>query len=103
MSFRPRSFWTAFFLTLLAFFILNLLAAHFMSDCGLPAVLGMAGCADDIVRAGFPLQFYEEGGFAYHRNFIPAFFITDLSIACGVALMLGLFYQHRQDGKRAPQ
>lgn len=103
MSTFTRPFWLAFSLTLLAFFTLNLLAAHFMSDCGLLAVLGFPVCADDIVRAGFPLQFYEEGGFAYHRNFIPAFFITDLSIACGVALMLGLFYQHRQDGKRAPQ
>ena len=58
-----------FILTLLLFLAVNLLAAHLQSDCGLPAFFNLSGCADDIRRAGFPLQFYEEGGFDGHSSF----------------------------------
>jgi hypothetical protein len=50
---------------------LNLLAAHLLSDCGLPSVFGMGHCADDITRAGWPFKFFEEGGFEYHSFFNP--------------------------------
>ena len=98
MPVRFRSFWIAFFLTLLAFFILNLLAAHFMSDCGLPAVLGMAGCSDDIVRAGFPLPFYEAGGFAYRYSFNLPLLLTDVLIGLGASFLAGALYHRRPAG-----
>jgi hypothetical protein len=34
------------------------IAAHLTSDCGLLAGFGRNACADDIARAGWPLQFY---------------------------------------------
>lgn len=77
-----RPFLTGFILTLLLFLAANLLAAHLQSDCGLPAFFNLSGCADDIHRAGFPLQFYEEGGFAYRNNFD--------ALACGLDLLIGL-------------
>ncbi len=68
----------------------NLAAAHFQSDCGLPAVFGVSGCADDIVRVGFPLLFWEKGGFDYHADFNPAALAVDVLIALGVSGGLGL-------------
>ena len=43
-------FVVTFVAALLLFLVLNLIVASVRSDCGLPAVLGMSGCADDIVR-----------------------------------------------------
>jgi hypothetical protein len=57
------------------------LVAHVNSDCGIQAVFGWAHCSDDISRAGFPLQFMEEGGLAYHSVFDPAAFLSDVGIA----------------------
>jgi hypothetical protein len=75
----------------LLFFILsNLLAAHLLSDCGLPSVFGMDFCADDIARAGFPLIFFEEGGFSYRSIlnlpylFLDIFIGLDLAVVCGL-------------------
>jgi len=68
---------------------LNLLAAHLRSDCGLPAILGMAGCADDIRRAGFPFIFWEEGGFAYRQIFQPEILAVDLGLALVVSAAAG--------------
>jgi len=48
-----RKILAGFLLGLLIFFAANLLIAHFMSDCGLPAAFGVDYCADDIVRAGW--------------------------------------------------
>jgi hypothetical protein len=59
-----RAFFTGFSAGLVLFALANLPAAHLHSDCGLPALLGNSMCADDIARAGFPLIFFEEGGFA---------------------------------------
>ena len=39
------------------FILINVAVAHFSSDCGLPAVFGLDSCADDISRAGFPMNF----------------------------------------------
>src|SRR5690242_469512 len=77
-----RPFLTGFLLTILLFLGANLLAAHLQSDCGLPSFFNMAGCADDIRRAGFPLQFYEEGGFDGRSNFD--------ALALGLDLVIGL-------------
>jgi hypothetical protein len=84
MSSSIRLFLTGFILTSLLFLAVNVLAAYLQSDCGLPAFFNLSGCADDIRRAGFPLRFYEEGGFAYRHNFDITAFVTDL--ICGLAL-----------------
>ena len=74
-----------FLLGLLLFVVLNALVAHLRSDCGLLALLELRhGCADDISRAGFPLKFYERGGFVYRRIFDP--FAMAIDINSGVAL-----------------
>ena len=83
-STRSRSFLTGFLVALVAFVALNALVAHLRSDCGLPGLFKLARCYDTISRAGFPLQFYEEGGFGYHRDFDP------WSLACDVVLGLTL-------------
>ena len=89
-----RPFLTGFLLTLLLFLAANVLAAHLESDCGLPAFFNMSPCADDIRRAGFPLRFYEEGGFAYRINFEIGAFVTD--VVCGLGLgVLGGLAAHR--------
>jgi ABC-type antimicrobial peptide transport system permease subunit len=86
---KSRPFLNGFLIGLLAFLLANLLAAHLRSDCGLPAVLGMDFCADDIARAGFPLVFFEEGGFAFHSIFNLSFFLIDLFIGLGMAFVVG--------------
>ena len=83
-------------LGLLVFLLINLLAAHFASDCGLPAVFGRDMCADDIARAGWPLRFYEEGGFAYRQIFNSSFFFLDAGIGLTLGIASGLFYSLRK-------
>jgi hypothetical protein len=75
-----RRFLFGFIGGLLIFVAINLLAAHLVSDCGLPAVFGRDACADDIARAGWPLQFYEEGGFAFRSNFNVIFLWMNILI-----------------------
>lgn len=87
---------------LVLFGLLNLLAAHFRSDCGLPAVLGFSACADDIRRAGFPFLFWEEGGFAYRSNFYLTPFLVDMALALLVSLLVGLGLQ-RWVARRPPR
>ena len=89
MSTKPGRFLVGFVLTLAIFLTANLLAAHLQSDCGLPAFFHRSGCADDIRRAGFPLQFYEEGGFAYHSSFDEGALILDLVVALGLSCAAG--------------
>lgn len=79
-----KLFASGFFTGLLIFSAINLLATHLASDCGLPAVFGQDACADDITRAGWPLQFYEEGGFAYRSEFR----LWSLLINIGVGLIV---------------
>ncbi len=83
-----KQFTIGFCVGLLIFIALNLLAAHLASDCGLLAVFGHDICADDIARAGWPLRFYEDGGFAYRHIFNPTALLTDLGL--GVLLAYGL-------------
>jgi hypothetical protein len=83
-------FMPGFFGILVVCALVNLAVAHFQSDCGLPAVLGASGCEDDIVRLGFPLSFWEQGGFADRAEFNPAAFAVDVLIALGVSGSLGL-------------
>ena len=89
-----RTFLKGFLIGLSIFILLNLLAAHLFSDCGLPALFGLAACSDDISRAGFPFVFFEQGGFAYHSNFNFSVFILDIVIGIGIAVTTG-FYMGR--------
>jgi ABC-type antimicrobial peptide transport system permease subunit len=91
-----RQFAIGFLLGLLIFAAVNLFAAHVSSDCGLPAVFGRDACADDIARAGWPLQFYEEGGFAYHSNFNMLSLLLDTSAGVAFSALTGWFYARRK-------
>ena len=73
----------------------NLLAAHLNSDCGLPAVLGRGGCADDIRRAGFPLQFFEQGGFIARHYWSWGALLADALIAVITCALAGWFAARR--------
>ena len=84
-----RTFVGGFLTGLILFALANILAAHLLSDCGLPAILGTSGCADDIIRVGFPLQFLEEGGFAFRHNFNPLYLLVDIGIGFGFAWVSG--------------
>jgi hypothetical protein len=91
-----KKFAIGFLVGLLIFIGINLIAAHLASDCGLPAVFGRDACADDIARMGWPLQFYEEGGFAYRSNFNPPFLLMDTAIGIGLATLWGWIYTRRK-------
>jgi len=82
-----------FALTFIIFLAINVLAIQLMSDCGIMGALGMAGCADDISRAGFPLLVWERGGFAYRDNFNAVALLVDVGLAFGVSLVVGLVSQ----------
>jgi hypothetical protein len=81
---------------LLIFVLLNLIAAHLSSDCGLFAVFGLDTCADDIARAGWPLRFYESGGFAFRSNFNYLFLFINMAIGLGLALLFGWIYSRNK-------
>ena len=85
-----RAFLNGFLIGLLLFILANILAAHLLSDCGLPALLGTDSCADDIARSGFPLVFFEEGGFAYRSIFNLPYLLLDIFIGLDFAVMFGL-------------
>jgi hypothetical protein len=89
-----RAFLNGSLAGLLFFLLANLLAAHLLSDCGLPAVFGRDSCADDIARAGFPFIFLEEGGFAFRSIFNLPYLLLDLLIGFGMGF-LGGFVFHR--------
>ena len=88
----PRqTFLKGFLIGLSIFILLNILASALFSDCGLPALFGLGGCADAISRVGFPFVFFEQGGFAYHSDFNFPIFILDIVIGFGVAGMTGYY------------
>jgi hypothetical protein len=89
-----RAFLSGFLAGLLIFLLANVVAAHLLSDCGLPAILGTSGCADDIIRMGFPLQFFEEGGFAFRHNFNSLYLLVDVLLGFGFAGASGLLVRH---------
>jgi hypothetical protein len=84
-----RAFLNGFLIGLFLFTVANILAAHLLSDCGLPAVLGLGSCSDAIVRIGFPLVFFEQGGFAYRSGFNLPFLLLDLFIGLDFAVTCG--------------
>jgi hypothetical protein len=95
---------------LLVFLAINLVSAHLASDCGLLAIFGRASpwhrpagqvCADDIARAGWPLQFYEDGGFAYHHSFNLFFLFINIGVGMIFGAMSGSLFSRR--GKPLPK
>ena len=84
-----RTFLNGFLIGLLIFILANIFAAHLLSDCGLPAILGADNCADDIARAGLPLIFFEEGGFAFRSIFNLPYLLIDVFIGLDFAVMCG--------------
>ncbi len=97
-----RAFFNGFFIGLFIFVLANIITAHLLSDCGLSAVLGASACADSIVRVGFPFKFYEEGGFAFHRDFNLPFLVLDLFIGLDMAVFTG-FMMHRHEKRSVQQ
>jgi hypothetical protein len=90
-----RRFAIGFTLGLLLFLAVNLASAHLASDCGLIAVFGRDSCADDIARAGWPLRFYEQGGFDYREEFRTGNLILDLLVGGLISGTIGWLYARR--------
>lgn len=95
-----RTFLNGFLIGLFIFIVVNALAAHLLSDCGLPAVLGVAYCSDAVARAGFPLVFFEQGGYAYRSGFNLPFLLLDLFIGIGFAVVYGFIASRREKRKQ---
>ena len=55
-------------------------------------------CADDITRAGWPLQFYEEGGFAYRSEFSLSSLLINVGLGVGASAIAGWLYAWRKNG-----
>ena len=91
----PRRFILGFAIGFSIFIAINLLSAHLASDCGLMAVFERDACADDIARAGWPLSFYERGGFAYRFVFNLPVLLLDLGIGIILASALGWWMDRR--------
>jgi len=94
---KRRTFLKGFLIGLSIFILLNILATHLSSDCGLPALFGLSACADDVSRAGFPFVFFEQGGIAYHVTFNLPFLILDLIIGIGIAVFIGIFFNRKKN------
>lgn len=85
-----RILFSRFIIGFSIFILANILAAHLQSDCGLPAVFGLDYCSDDIARAGFPLIFFEEGGFDFRSRFDSLYLLVDIFIGFGFGLIYSL-------------
>ena len=99
---RDRGFTSGFILGLGLFLVANLISVHVNSDCGLLEGLGIVDrWQDDIRRMGFPLQFFEEGGFSYRRNVSPLALLLDIVIAVACATVIGFacsrWHSHSDD------
>ena len=90
-----KRFALGFAFGLLLFLAVNLTSAHFASDCGLIAVFGRDACADDIARAGWPLRFYEQGGFDYREEFQTSVLLLDIFIGILISSTFGWLYARR--------
>lgn len=90
-----RRFALGFMIGLLAFILVNLFSAHLSSDCGLLAVFERDSCADDVARAGWPLTFYEKGGFDYRFEFNPPVLFLDFVIGAIAAGALGWLFARK--------
>lgn len=91
-----NKFAIGFIIGLLLFLAINLLAAQLTSDCGLAAFSPGSACADGIIRLGWPLQFFESGGFMYQQNFSLLSLMIDLGIGLALAALLGWLFARRE-------
>jgi len=99
-------FLLSFVATLLAFIAINLIAAHYQSDCGFRAVIGLwlpsfKFCADDIVRVGFPFRVIEQGGFAFRSVFDAGALTADVLVAISASAAVGWVAQRVRSGNLA--
>lgn len=88
-----KSFLNGFLIGLSIFILANGLAAHLLSDCGLPALLELSACADDISRVGFPFVFFEQGGLAYRSEVNWLLLVLDLVIGAGFSFGTGYLFR----------
>jgi hypothetical protein len=87
---QRRRWFVAFLAALAACGLVNLVAVGLRSDAGLLEGLGLMDRShDDIRRVGFPIQFYEEGGFAYRKIFSFGSLVWDVVLAVGFAIGAG--------------
>ena len=87
---KDRDFMLGFIVGLGLFFVANLIAVHVNSTGGLLEGLAIVDrWSDDIRRMGFPLQFFEEGGFSYRRNVSGIALVLDIVIAVACAAVIG--------------
>ncbi|HEV3459258.1 MAG TPA: hypothetical protein VHG32_22105 [Thermoanaerobaculia bacterium] len=100
MSYSPRRFSTGALLGLLLFVALTALATHLRSDFGLRAAINPLRCFDCIRRIGFPLTFYEEGGYAYRKIFDGPAFAVDSAAALTIGVMGGLVAERFRKPRR---
>ncbi len=96
-----KRFLLGFTIGLLLFTAINLLAAHLASDCGLATFSPSSTCADAIARLGWPLQFYESGGFMYQQNFNGLYLLLDIAI--GLVLAAGMGWLFSRPRKTLPK
>jgi ABC-type antimicrobial peptide transport system permease subunit len=92
---RRAGFGVGFALTLVLLALVQVLAAHQRSDCGIRAVLALwnlarSGCADDSVRVGFPLVVVEHGGFMGINRFALSALLIDVLLILVVSVVGGL-------------
>ena len=94
-----KHFVVGFVCGLTLFIAINLLAAHLASDCGLATYSPGSACADGIARLGWPLQFYESGGFMYQQSFNFLYLIIDIAVGLVLAAGMGWLFSR---GKKTP-
>jgi hypothetical protein len=92
-----KYFATGFVIGLILFLVINLLAAHLASDCGLATFSPTSACADGIARLGWPLQFYESGGFMYTQSFNALYLAIDIGLGLLLASLAGWILFRRKE------
>jgi hypothetical protein len=90
-----KRFIIGFTIGLVIFILINFVGAHLSSDCGLLAIFGRDPCADDIARAGWPLLFYEQGGFDERLVFNVAALWLDIGLGLIGAGLFSWYFSHR--------
>jgi hypothetical protein len=93
-------------LTFLLFVVMTLVSGHLNSDCGIRAVLSRGSlvesyCGDDIVRVGFPVIMWEDGGFAYHSIVSLLALLVNLASAIVVGGVISVVYDWLRVQSRA--
>lgn len=53
---------------------------------------GLPGVQDGIRRLGFPLVFWEEGGFVYRQTFSFVALLTDIALAVIAGVLVSVLY-----------